>query len=560
MAHIITQNCCNDAACVPVCPVNCIHPSPGEPGYGTAEMLYIDNNSCIDCGACVDVCPVGAIFSDDDLPPRFARYADINARFYADPNVADYDPYPQEPQRVRWTVQHDQPLRVAVVGSGPAGCYAAEELLSQRGLNVRVDMFERLPTPWGLVRGGVAPDHQETKAAASTFERITRRKGCRLFLNVNVGTDVTHADLLDRYHAVIYAVGAMGDRRLAIEGEDLPGSHSVTEFVAWYNGHPDYVDRVFDFSHERAVILGNGNVALDVARILTLGIDALAKTDIADHALEQLSGSNIRDVTIVGRRGPEQASFTTPELLGLTNLDGVGVAVHRPPTDSQETEASVSASVPEFSMVAFKAEVLDEIAATAQEHDRRITLQFQSSPKRILGADRAEAVELVWNDLIYHDGAIVARPTENVEVMECGLVLRSVGYRGKLVAGLPFDDVRGVLPNVDGRVTDPTNTLPLPGVYTTGWIKRGPSGVIGTNKACARETVMCLLQDWVAGTLPEPSRVNDDVVQLVPDHLDAASWKTIDAHERASGRESSRPRVKVVDRDALIRLGRSAHS
>ncbi|KAA1394255.1 FAD-dependent oxidoreductase [Aeromicrobium ginsengisoli] len=557
MTHVITQNCCNDAACVPVCPVNCIHPSPDEPGYGTAEMLYIDPQSCIDCGACIDVCPVAAIFPDYELPENLLRYEEVNARYYADPEKADYDPNPQQAQRTLWQAPFDEALRVAIVGSGPAACYAAEELLSQRGLDVRVDMFERLPTPWGLVRFGVAPDHQHTKAASAAFARTMRRKNFRLFLNVEVGSDVMLEQLQERYHAVVYAVGAMGDRSLGVDGEDLSGSHSATEFVAWYNGHPDYAGRTFDLSHERAVILGNGNVALDVARVLVARTDALAGTDIAEHALEQLAQSKVREVVVVGRRGPAQAAFTTPELLGLKDLAGVDLLVHADEVVVDDVSGS-AAALPEYSMPAYKAELLAEVADASPQHDRRITLRFLASPSRILGTDRVEGVELVRNELVDEGGMVVARATDDTEVVETGLVLRSVGYRGQPIDGLPFDERRGVLPNVDGRIVDPASAEPLPGLYTAGWIKRGPSGVIGTNKKCARETVAKLLTDWAAGVLPEPAQHEDDVAALVPDHLDANGWKAIDAHERAAGADAKRPRVKLVDREEMLRVGRAA--
>jgi len=552
LTHVITQNCCNDAACVPVCPVNCIHPTPDEPGYGTAEMLYIDPQSCIDCGACVDVCPVSAIFPDYELPQNLLRYEEVNAHYYEDPLLASYDRTPQQSQPSAWRVDTEEALRVAIVGSGPAAWYAAEELLSQRGLTVQIDMFERLPTPGGLVRFGVAPDHQHTKAAWATFERTMRRKDFRLFLNVDVGTDISLADLQTRYKAVVCAVGAMGDKPLGVEGEDLPGSHSAAEFVAWYNGHPDYVDRVFDLTGERAVILGNGNVALDVARMLVAGTEALALTDIANHALEQLAQSKIREVVVVGRRGPTQAAFSTPELLGLSNLEDVDLVV--PPDGLAAAVTGARTALPEHSMPAYKAKLLAELACGELSHDRGIVLRFLVSPSRILGTDRVDAVELVRNELVYEGGMVTARATDEVETLECGLVLRSVGYLGRPIDGLPFNDGRGVLPNVDGRIIDPQTGQPLPGLYTTGWIKRGPSGVIGTNKKCAHETVSALLQDWAADALPVPAQCESDVADLVPNHLDLGGWKAIDAHERAAGAKVSRPRIKLVHREEMLNV------
>src|SRR3546814_689419 len=327
MTHVITRACCNDAACVPVCPVNCIHPTPDEPDYGTAEMLYIDPQGCIDCGACVEACPVSAITADYDLAPEYARYEEINARYFASEERQDYEQVQNTRTSRSWADAPEGTLKVAIVGSGPAACYAAEELLTQRGLPAEVDMFEKLPTPWGLVRFGVAPDHQDTKSASGSFARTMKRKGFRLFLNAEVGVDITLAELKERYHAVIYAVGAMGDRALGVPGETLPGSHSATEFVAWYNGHPDFAARTFDLAHERAVIVGNGNVALDVARILVSDPEALAKTDIADHALAQLRSSKVREVVVLGRRGPLEAAFTTKELIGLSQTPGADLLV-----------------------------------------------------------------------------------------------------------------------------------------------------------------------------------------------------------------------------------------
>ena len=325
MAHVVTQSCCNDASCVAVCPVDCIHPTPNEPGYGRAEMLYIDPVGCIDCGACIDACPVDAILPDYDLTPETARYEEINAAYYL--NREPFAPAVEPPAAAEVQVSERALLRVAIVGSGPSGCYAAESLLSRIGPAVEVSFFEKLATPFGLIRFGVAPDHQGTKAVASLFQKTASRKNVDFYLNVEVGEHLTHDDLLAHHDAVIYAVGAPADCALGIPGEDLPGSHSATEFVAWYNGHPDQAHRTFDLSGERAVIIGNGNVALDVARVLVAGTAELTKTDIAPHALEALSESRIREVLVVGRRGPAQAAYTSPELLALGYLPGVNVSV-----------------------------------------------------------------------------------------------------------------------------------------------------------------------------------------------------------------------------------------
>ncbi|HSV39391.1 MAG TPA: FAD-dependent oxidoreductase [Nocardioidaceae bacterium] len=546
MTYVITQGCCNDASCVPACPVNCIHPTPDEPGYATAEMLYIDPDGCIDCGACMDVCPVKAIEPDFDLADEFLPYQELNAQYFRDPAHQGYATTPVTTHvRPEWSGHGT--LQVAIVGSGPAASYAAEELLGRRGLEVRVDMFERLTTPWGLVRSGVAPDHQGTKAAADEFYRTARHERLRLFLDVEVGSTISHEELSSRYHAVIYAVGAMSDRRLGIPGEDLPGSHSATEFVAWYNGHPDYADRVFDLSGDRAVVIGNGNVALDVARILLSDVEALRRTDIADHALDQLAESRIREVVVVGRRGPAQASFTTPELLGLA----AAVDLHVEPEELEIDEATRAWSQGnDAAMALYKARLVAELAV-ATTGSPRARLRFLLSPTEILGDDRVEGVRLARNTLVLKDGAVVARATEEAEVIPCDLLLRSVGYRGTAIPGLPFEEGRGVLPNVDGRVVQLGSLEPVVGVYAAGWVKRGPSGVIGTNKHCARQSVDALLADWQAGllTVGTPER---DVVELLPGHLDLAAWKTIDDHERAAGRAALRPRVKLVNRHRML--------
>lgn len=553
MTHVITRACCNDAACVPVCPVNCIHPTPDEPDYLTSEMLYIDPQTCVDCAACVDVCPVGAIVADYDLTDAHARFKEINARYFASSARTAYEQEPQHRPKRTFDVAPGDRLRVAIVGSGPAACYAAEEILSQRGLAADVDMYERLPVPWGLVRFGVAPDHQDTKAASTAFARTMRRTGLRLFLNTEVGKDISLDELRQRYHAVIYAVGATGDRSLAIAGEDLPGSHSATEFVAWYNGHPDYADRTFDLSSERAVIVGNGNVALDVARILITDVDALAKTDIADHALAALRESRVREVVVVGRRGPLEAAFTTKELLGLAEVAGADLVTW---PDEIAVTADMRAHIvdPDASVELYKAELLAELSTAAPQSERRVVLRFLASPTEVLGADRVEALRLTRTRLVTEDGRTIAVPTGEVEELECGLLFRSVGYLGQPIDGLPFEASRGVIPNDLGRVKDPSTEGVIPGMYVTGWIKRGPSGVIGSNKRCARETVSALLDDFLAGRLPMPEDGAPDVSEILPGVVGSDGWKRIDEHERSTGRASGRPRQKIVRVDQMLEI------
>jgi len=555
LAHVVTQSCCNDASCVAVCPVDCIHPTPNEPGYGSAEMLYIDPVGCIDCGACIDACPVDAIVPDYDLTPETARYEEINAAFYA--NRDQPVPVPERPVAEAARVSERALLRVAIVGSGPSGCYAAENLLSRIGPAVEISFFEKLATPFGLIRFGVAPDHQGTKAVASLFQKTASRKNVDFYLNVEVGTHLTHDDLLAHHDAVIYAVGAPADCSLGIPGEDLPGSHSATEFVAWYNGHPDHAHRTFDLSGERAVIIGNGNVALDVARVLVAGTAELTKTDIAPHALKALSESRIREVLVVGRRGPAQAAYTNPELLALGHLPGVTVAV-RPEEVVREADGRTD------SIEAMKARIVAEFAAAPHIPGyKRIALRYLLSPVSVLGDGRVEGIRLVRNELVQDaDGRSRAAPTSVVEDVDCGLVLRSVGYRGIPVAGIPVSGARSTMLNVGGRVLEPDASGPMSGVYTVGWIKRGPSGVIGTNKACAAETVDKLVDDFHSGRLAAPGGGRQDLRRLVaerrPERIDYDGWKAIDAHERRLGRESGRPRVKLVDTASMIEIASSA--
>ena len=437
------------------------------------------------------------------------------------------------------------PLRVAVVGSGPAGFYAAAALLAS-DLPVEVDLLERLPTPWGLVRLGVAPDHPNIKAVSRAFEKTAAQPGFRFFGNVEVGRDVTHEELRRLYEAVVYSVGAQADRQLGIPGEDLPGSWAATEFVAWYNGHPDFQQLEFDLSHERAVVIGNGNVALDVARMLALTPDELAPTDTTDAAIEAINGAGIREILVVGRRGPVQAAWTPVEVGELGELAGADIVVDPAQLElDQGSAAELEAAPP---TVKRNVEHLREYAArTPTGKPRRIVLRFLASPVAILGDGRVEAVELVRNELV--DGRAV--PTGERETIPCGIVFRSVGYRGVGLPGVPFDDGSGTIPNEGGRVE--------PGLYAAGWIKRGPSGVIGTNKKDATETVALLLEDARAGTLPPrgEGRLEDVLAERGIEPVVYAGWEAIDAVERAAGEPQGRPRVKLATWDELLAAARA---
>ena len=436
------------------------------------------------------------------------------------------------------------PLRVAIVGSGPAGFYAAGALLGGE-TPVEVDMFERLPTPWGLVRLGVAPDHPKLKTVSRAFEKIAERPGFRFMGNVEVGRDITHGDLVRLYDAVVYAVGAQSDRRLGIPGEDLAGSWPATEFVAWYNGHPDYQDIDFDLDVERAVVVGVGNVALDVARMLALTPEELAPTDTTDRAIAAISASPIREIVVVGRRGPAQAAFTTPELIELGELAGADVVV-----DPADLEGAVGTDTNSERNI----EVLREYAAREPVgKPKRVVLKFLRSPVALHGGDRVESVELVKNVLDADNRAVA---TEERETLPCGLVFRSVGYRGVALADVPFDEKTGTIPNVGGRVE--------PGVYAAGWIKRGPTGVIGTNKKDATETVELLLEDAAAGKLPRSSATSIDVDALLDERgvrrVMYAGWQSIDEVERAAGEKQGRPRVKLCSWDELLDAAERAAS
>jgi ferredoxin/flavodoxin---NADP+ reductase len=456
----------------------------------------------------------------------------------------------------------DKPLRVAIVGSGPAGFYAAGHLLKDKERTVQVDIFDRLPTPWGLVRAGVAPDHPNIKAVSRVYEKTAQHPEFRFYGNVEYGRDVSYEDLAKRYHAVVYAVGAQTDKRMGIPGEDLPGSWAATEFVAWYNAHPDYRELEFDLSAERAIVIGNGNVAMDVTRMLASDPGELAKTDVADHSLPVLRDSNVKEVVVLGRRGPAQAAFTNPELLELRDMTGADVVVD--PEDCRLDPHSASTIEGEGNLTARRnVEILTEYASSElRGKHRRITLRFLVSPVEILGDDRVEGIRIVRNELHRdEDGALRPRPTDQEEVIPCGLVFRSIGYRGVPLPGLPFDESRCVLPNEAGRVLDPESGEPLPGQYAVGWIKRGPTGIIGTNKKDAQETVTSVFEDLEQGRLPEPADPERDALEELlseraPEHVTYAGWEAIDRAEREAGEPHGRPRVKLAALEELLEAAR----
>jgi len=441
------------------------------------------------------------------------------------------------------------PLRVAVVGAGPAGFYAAGALLASDDPRVEVDLIDRLPTPWGLVRLGVAPDHPNIKAVSRAFERTATRPGFRFLGNVEVGRDITHEELAELYGAVVHAFGAQTDRRLGIPGEDLPGSWPATAFVAWYNGHPDFQELEFDLSHERAVVIGNGNVALDVARMLALTPDELAPTDTTDAAIDAINAAGVREILVVGRRGPVQAAWTPVEVGELGELAGADILVD--PLELELDPASTAELEAAPQTVKRNIEHLREYGARAPNgKPRAIRLRFLRSPVAILGEERVEGIELVRNELV--DGRAVA--TADREVVECGIVFRSVGYRGLPLTGLPFDETSHTVPNDGGRVVD-EGGHPVRGVYCAGWIKRGPTGVIGTNKKDATETVELLLEDARAGALengPPAGAVDALLAERGVAVVTQTGWELIDAAERAAGEPQGRPRVKLGEWDELL--------
>lgn len=535
MTYVVTQACCADASCMSVCPVNCIHPAPGEPDFGLTEMVYVDPNSCIDCGACADACPVSAVKPLELLEGNEQVFIDINTAYYADrstPTTWSVPTFPvvEEPR--------EQPLRVAIVGTGPSASYAARELLTTS--SAQVSMIERLPVVGGLVRAGVAPDHPDTKRLAEMFTWTYDHPRTRMYLNVDVGGDVSHADLLEHHDAVIYAVGARLDRELGVRGEHLAGVHGSPEVVGWYNSHTDVAADAVDIATERVVVVGNGNVALDVARILLGDVTTLERTDIADHALEALRAGSVREVVVLGRRGPEQAAFTRPELLMMPA--GIEVVV--------EADAHVAAEIaaaPAGSKAALLADIpqVEVDWTSAPPSGRRLVLAFHRTVDEIVGGERVEGVRLgrVGSD-------------DSVE-SAAGLVVRSTGHRGTPVDSLPFDASTATIPHDTGRVIDPATGEPLTGAYVVGWIKRGATGGIGANRTDAQETVATLLTDAREHRLTPPARSARSFARLLRsrgvDVVGSRRRKRIDAAERSKGATAGRPRVKFATTEEMLR-------
>ncbi len=457
-----------------------------------------------------------------------------------------------------------RPLRIAIIGAGPAGFYAAEALLKKSDLNLTIDFFNRFPTPFGLVRDGVSPDHQSIKSVIRVFDKILADPRVRFFGNVTYGTDIHHDELKQFYDQIIYAYGAQADRRMGIPGEDLPNSYAATAFVGWYNGHPDYCTLPIDLSCERAIVVGNGNVAMDVARMLVLSPDVLMKTDIADHALEKLRESKVREVVVLGRRGPAQAAFKNPEIRELGKLDGVDVIVD--PRDL-ELDPISKATIEQDRSAKVNLDILREYAARTEHNaPRRIVMRFLVSPVEILGEDgRITAVKIEHNELVPDArGVLQAKGTGTFETIEAGMVLRSIGYRSVPVEGVPFNFKTHTINNVAGRVVQPETGEAVPGEYVVGWAKRGPSGLIGNNKPDSAATVESMLADLE--TLPgisdeqrDPSQIEAFLRERGVDYVTYKDWKILDQYEIACGAPHGRPRVKlttVPEMLAVIRQGR----
>lgn len=507
MPHVITQACCADASCVYACPVNCIQPAPGTPQFASAEMLHIDPYTCVDCGACVEACPVGAIVPERKLDADQRRFQKVNRDYF---NATSRTGHAATGAAGRSILARPIPitplakgkvtLRVAVVGSGPAAIYAVEDLLKRP--NVIVDVFERLALPYGLARYGIAPDHTDTRAVTSLFDDVLANPRVRLNTGIRIGEDLSVTDLANGYHAVIYAIGAAEPRKL-----DIPGGEKVssaTAFVGWCNGHPDYVGERYDLSSKSALIIGNGNVALDAARLLAASAQALRSSDLTNEARDALENSAICEVTVVARRGAAQGAFTLPELVELADSPDFDLRVDPAELvlDQATAESEAAGALPYA--VQCKLALLREVATRKPRRtSRHIRLRFLRSPLT-LDNDR---VRLVRNEIqSFHDSVEIVETTE-VESWRGSFVLSAIGHRACALTGLPFDEIRGVIPSSAGRVQG------AQGAYVVGWAKRGPSGFIGTNKSCSQETVRSLIDDYNAGKLVASERDRDLTLQ-----------------------------------------------
>ena len=452
-------------------------------------------------------------------------------------------------------------LKIAVIGSGPAGFYAAGELFRQKSWDIKVDMFERLPTPFGLVRGGVAPDHQKIKSVTKIYTRIAENDNFRFFGNVEFGRDINRIDLLEHYDAVIYSVGSSADRSLGIPGEELSGSHSATEFVAWYNGHPDFREHKFDLSAKNAFVIGMGNVALDVARILAKNHEELCKTDMADYAIEALRDSQLEDIWLVGRRGPLQAAFSPAELREFLELQDADVLIEENAieldSESQKILETLAGNDTKKNIEILKQMSIKDLSGKK----KKVHFLFLASPVEISGNEKVEKISLIKNTLVKQkDGSLRPQATENKIEKNTGLVFRSIGYHGEKLAGLPFEQKSGTIPNEHGQVKDPENKNILHDKeYVAGWIKRGPNGVIGTNKQDAVDTVHRMLENFLNEKMDSGKNVEyPDIVSLLKkrnvEHVSFSDWKLIDEHETEAGEKQGRARVKLTSVEEMLEI------
>ena len=449
-------------------------------------------------------------------------------------------------------------IKVAIVGSGPAAFYAAEHLQKKLGERVFIDMFEKLPTPHGLVRSGVAPDHQKIKSVARVFDRIASNPQFRFFGLVEFGKHVTLEDLHSHYHQIVFATGAQTDRKMGIPGEDLIGSRTATEFVAWYNSHPEHTGLDFDLSGKKVIIVGVGNVAVDVARILSLARGEMEKTDIADYAFEKLAKSGIREIHMLGRRGPAQAAFTNPELRELENLEDADLLVL---PDEAELDALTLEQLerkPDRAAQT-KIELIKKASERVPSKSKKIIIRFLVSPVEIIAGEdnRVKSVKVVKNRLYRSDdGSLRPKPTDETEEIPADLVFRSVGYRGIPLPDVPFDDSWGIIPNEKGRILEKTGGNPLPGLYATGWIKRGPTGVIGTNKTDSGETVACMVEDIETEEVLSPKLTSPESIKelLEKKHISYDEWLRVDSFEKKEGEKQGKPRVKITRLEEILRV------
>lgn len=540
MTYVITQNCCKDASCVAVCPVNCIAPAPDTAGYASAPMLYIDPALCIDCGACADACPVDAAVPADALPAADRGYVELNAQHVERrPTTAPADTGPPllrgwSPPTFDWSLPSSfRGLDVAVVGTGPSGLYAAELLLLHTPSTVT--LIDRLPVAGGLVRYGVAPDHPATKGVTERLARLYSHPRVRLLLGVDVGTDLPVAELARHVDAVIYAVGAATGKRLGVPGEHLPGTLTAPELVGWYNAHPEVPADAVRLDSERVVVVGTGNVALDIARIVSGNADDLARTDMADHALAALRTARVREVVLLGRRGPDHAAYSAPELLALRRPGPVELVVDDSDPRTGDTIDTAPPGTREALLRGVRRAAVDYSSRPAP--GRRVVLRFHSAVERVLGQTSAAGVRL-------RDGTEIAATP----------VVSAIGYGGKAVAGLPFDPATGTVPNTAGRVDG------VPGAYAVGWFKRGATGGIGDNRVDAAQTVRTLLDDAVAGRLPGRSGSSRALARQLrrahPPVVDAAGLARILRVERERGSAGGRPAVKLATVEQLVRASR----